>query len=310
MTLLSPRHCTLCGPDAGKRVRFAPNFEAQDLNAAVFSARRMPDRRHFQLVCCEGCGIIYSDPACDPAALASLYQASSVNYDRQEEQIFDSYAPVLDRGLRRVAKRGLFLEIGGGTGFMLRYGAQHGFAEQLEIEPSADAELKFRPAGPAARFVRGMFDQTLFEQGPLRRSSVSLACFFQMLDHVPSPVELLRTVHEALEPGGIAVCVTHDTSAFSARVLGERSPIYDIEHTYLFNPANLSRLFAHAGFTEIESFAVANRYSLRYWAHLAPLPLGLKRSILPALERTGLARLPLRLNAGNFAIIARKPPTL
>src|SRR3954471_9791432 len=154
---LEERHCPLCGPGTPRQVKFPPNFDSQDLSAKVFSARRMPDRRHFRLVECEKCGIIYSDPACDPSQLASLYEQSAVTYGSQEEQIYDSYAAVLDRALPSVRGRKSFVEVGGGRGFMLRWAAERGFAEQIEIEPSADAERKFQPPHPGARFIRGIF---------------------------------------------------------------------------------------------------------------------------------------------------------
>ncbi len=298
---LEARQCTLCGPKASKRVKYATRFSEQDLNAEIFAARRMPDRCHFQLVECEECGMIFSDPACDPSALSELYSEAAVNYGKQAEQIYDSYALVLDRALPRISKRGTFVEIGGGTGFMLKWGAENGFKEQIEIEPSADAEKKFEPASKGARFVRG-----IFKKGTLPPASVSLACFFQMLDHVPDPAAFLRDVFEALEPGGLAVSVTHNTAAWSAKLLGERSPIYDIEHTYLFNPSNLSRLFAQAGFERSDTFTVSNDYALRHWLHLAPIPA--KKSLLiPFFEKTRLADVRVKLNAGNFGVIARKP---
>lgn len=303
MIKLETRFCTLCGPQAEKQVKYPPSFSEEDLNAAVFSARRMPDRRHFRLVECTDCGIIYSDPACDPSSLAALYQESSVTYGDQEEQIFQSYAPVLDRALARTRNRGTFLEIGGGRGFMLRYGAENGFSCQIEIEPSADAEKKFqKPVGSTnAQFIRGVF-----EKGALPANSVSLACFFQMLDHVPNPQEFLRAVFDVLEPGGVAVCVTHNTQALTARFLGEKSPIYDIEHTYLFNPGNMAQLFKRVGFETIDTFDVANRYAIKYWMNLVPVPKPVKKALLPTLKATRLADLRIKLKAGNFGIISQK----
>ena len=299
---LEDRFCTLCGPTSAKSVKYVSNFSENDLNAAIFSARRAPDKRHFRLVECETCGLIYSDPAANSADLATLYKEAGVTYDDQEAQIYDSYAPVLDRAMRKLKKRATFLEIGGGRGFMLRYGVENGFASEVEIEPSADAEKKFVPASPQSRFIRG-----IFTRNTLAPSSVSLACFFQMLDHVPGPSEFLENVFEVLEPGGVAVCVTHDTGAFSAKVLGERSPIFDIEHTYLFNQHNLSSLFTKTGFEQVTAFSVPNRYSLNYWMHLFPLPRNLKGVALSALRALRLADRRLNLYAGNFAVIAVKP---
>lgn len=299
---MEARHCPLCGPGATKQTRFPANFTEDDLNAAIFSARRMPDRKHFRLVECTGCGIVYSDPAATPGTLASLYRESSVNYGRQEEQIYRSYASLLDRALERLEHRGTFVEVGGGRGFMLTYGAAHGFGRQIEIEPSGDAEKKFTPASKNASFSR-----RVFAQGVLPASSASLICFFQMLDHVPDPLGFLVAAHTALEPGGVAVCCVHDTQALSARVLGERSPIYDIEHAYLFNPDNLTRLFQRAGFGRIETFPLVNHYAIRHWLDLAPIPGGVRSMALRMLEKLQLADMRIALNAGNFGVVAQKP---
>lgn len=301
MVTMESRDCTLCGPGAGKVERFPANFSAEDFSARTFSARRQPDRRHFRLVECQGCGIIYSDPACTPDALAQLYTGSAVTYDDQESQIYDSYAPVLDRAVARLKRRGTFVEVGGGRGFMLRYGAERGFSDLVEIEPSADAEKKFSPPGKNARFICD-----IFKQGTLATGSASLVCFFQMLDHLPDPMGFLRAVFDILEPGGIAVCVTHDTSALTAKLLGEASPIYDIEHTYLFNRKNLAEMFRKAGFSDAKTFPIANDYALRYWLNMAPLPRGVKDRVRSAVEGTKLGKMRLRLYLGNMGIVAEK----
>jgi SAM-dependent methyltransferase len=300
---LEERHCPLCPPDTGTRVKYRATFRPEDLNAEVFSARRMPDRSHFQFLECAGCGLIYSSPACGASELAKLYLDSEVSYEQQESQIFDSYAPVLDRALQRQPGRKAFVEVGGGRGFMLDYGRRHGFATQIEIEPSADAERRFQ-AQPGASFIRSMFGN-----GVVPPKSASLVCFFQMLDHVPQPLQFLQAVLEALEPGGVAICVTHNTAALSASVLGERSPIFDIEHTYLYNTSNLPKLFRRAGFDKVEAFPISNSYAFRHWLHLAPIPRKTKELTGRLLEKTGALDVRIPVRAGNFAVVAERPAT-
>ncbi len=66
--------------------------------------------------------------------------------------------------------------------------------------------------------------------------------------------------------------MTHDYRAPINRLLGRRSPIIDIEHMQLFCPASLDRLLGEAGFADIAIRAIRNRYPLRYWLRLRPLP--------------------------------------
>lgn len=74
---------------------------------------------------------------------------------------------------------------------------------------------------------------------------------------------------------------------------------------YLFDQKTMARMLAKNGFEVIRVFRVRNRYPLHYWTSLAPLPAGLKRSLLSMLRRTGLGRLALSWNAGNFGIVGR-----
>jgi SAM-dependent methyltransferase len=298
---LQPRDCVLCGPQAAKHLKYAASFSAEDLTPKIFSARRGPDRKHFQLMRCADCNIVYSDPACDPAQLGGLYAASEVTYGAQEEEIYKSYAPILDQARALTRGRKSFVEVGGGSGFMLRYGQTHGFSRQIEIEPSTQAHAHFKQSGTPGEFICGMFDGA-----SLPKQSASMVCFFQVLDHLSDPKKFLQDIYEVLEPGGVAVGITHNTEALSARLLGRRSPIYDIEHTYLFNLDNIKRIFSAAGFRTVQSQPIANTYSVRYWADLLPTTPGLRRSAQSALRALHLADLPVRLRAGNLAAFGVK----
>jgi hypothetical protein len=103
------------------------------------------------------------------------------------------------------------------------------------------------------------------------------------------------------------LCLNHNVDALSSRLLGERSPIIDIEHTYLYSPATLTRLLAKAGFEINEVGPVLNTYSVSYLARLVPAPAALKRAVLASLEYSRLGRVPLRVPLGNLYVIATKP---
>jgi len=125
-----------------------------------------------------------------------------------------------------------------------------------------------------------------------------------VLDHAPDPIALLQACRKDLRPGGVALFINHDCGALSARLLGELSPIIDVEHTVLFDKRTMQRTFEKCGFQVRDVFAVRNSYPLSYWTKLAPLPKPLKTPLLSVLHGSGAGRLPLTMSAGNLGLIA------
>lgn len=301
--------CTLCGPRAPKRLKYGGNVTPEKITPQNFSPRNLGVRKHFDIVECDSCGILFSDPVLPAATLNDLYSQSDLSDEpvlesgaaALEPHIAESYRPVLERAARNLSSRRRFVEVGGGTGFVLAEAARLGFTELVEVELSEEARRKFA-APNGARFIASTLEESSIERG-----SASAVAFFQMLDHVPDPKNFLARVYDCLEPGGQAVCVVHNTRAIPTRLLRRRSPIFHVCHNYLFHPENLTRLFGSLGYENIEAFPIPNAYPLWYWLYLLPLPPGLKRALGKALRAARLDDKTVRLYAGNFAVIARKP---
>jgi hypothetical protein len=80
----------------------------------------------------------------------------------------------------------------------------------------------------------------------------------------------------------------------------------DIEHLQLFNPRALRTLLLGCGFQQISVTAFSNRYPLRYWLRLLPLPAGIKRFLNRRLWRADLFAMPISLPVGNVLAVGRK----
>ena len=120
------------------------------------------------------------------------------------------------------------------------------------------------------------------------------------------PNEFLQIVYGMLKKRGRILFILHDTNGLSVKVLGEKSPIFDIEHIYLFNRDNLANLFQKNGFKVVSTFSVKNTYPLFYWTRMFPLPPMIKKTLLTMFKITNLEDTPIALNAGNIGIIAEK----
>ena len=291
-------HCPICETNSHDREVYAMNFQASDLNPEVFSARRLPDRLHYRMVRCGECGVLRSDPILSDGELAALYAQSEFTYASEAEFTRKTYGRYLQRALRLVRDRGALLEIGCGSGFFLQEALAQGFREAWGVEPSADA-IRHAPEALRPRIYEGLYGADTCPAG-----SFDLVCGFQVLDHAPDPIALLAACRKDLRPGGVALFINHDCGALSARLLGELSPIIDVEHTVLFDKRTMQRTFEKCGFHVREVFAVRNSYPLSYWTKLAPLPKPLKTPLLSVLRGSGAGRLPLTMSAGNLGLIA------
>ena len=225
---LQDTRCPICLTNDQDREVWPRNFDPKDLCAEVFSARRLPDRLHYRMVRCQRCGLLRSDPILPLADLARLYNASHFTYEEDTGFTRQTYATYFETALTRVRQRHRLLEIGCGNGFFLEEARGRGFVEVYGVEPSVDA-VRHAPENLGARICVGAYERDTFPD-----NYFDVVCCFQVLDHAPDPAALVRAAFEDLKAGGVALFINHDSGAWSARLLGELSPIVDVEHTVLF----------------------------------------------------------------------------
>jgi len=293
--------CAICGTEGNATELYASNFTPDDFSPAVFSARRPPDRIHYRMVRCNACDLVRSDPVADPAAVAKLYQQSTFDYSHEVDNLASTYGEYLAGLDRHGVQKGAILEIGCGNGFFLKQARAQGYRDVRGVEPS-QAAVQLAPPDLRDAIVCAMMGPGIFPD-----ASFDVVCFFQVLDHIFSPSNVLETCFRILKPGGFVLCLNHNVDALSSRLMKDRSPIIDIEHTYLYSPSTIKRLFSKFGFQVTEVGKVRNRYSLSYLMRLVPAPRPLKKAFLGILQGTGLGRVPLRVPLGNLYMFAQKP---
>ena len=286
---MQTRCCPVCGVGEPQSTVFLEaSFDPARLTDASFASRKTPEFMSYRLLRCLACHTVYAAAAPPPEMLANAYAAAA--YDSAEEASLaaDTYAAALAPALALLPHRGRVLEIGTGTGALLARMLRAGFAQAVGVEPSRAAISQADPA------VRPMITEGVFTETDFEPESFDLICCFQTLEHVPDPRALVRSCARLLRPGGMLALVTHDYAAPLNRLLGRRSPIIDIEHLQLFCRASLDRLLRDAGLPTQQTHVLVNRYPLRYWLRLMPLPEGLKRSVAGTVARDAARPAPHR----------------
>jgi SAM-dependent methyltransferase len=300
--MLEPTACAICGTLENADELYPSTLGDEAFTARVFSARRLPDRVHYRVVQCHTCGLVRSDPVLGAEGLASLYRESTFDYGDELDGLRSTYGRALDEVAELVPARAGLLDIGTGSGFVLEIAQDHGWAEIRGVEPSADA------VGRARADIRPRIAQDMMGPGLFAPETFDAVSMFQALDHMSDPVGLLEECRRVLKPGGVALAFNHNVTAWSARLLRERSPIIDVEHTYLYSPRTIRALFDRAGFDVISVRAVRNTYSISYLAHLLPLPGAMKSRVLSRLHDSRLGRIETTVPLGNLRLLARRRP--
>lgn len=301
MVDLFPTRCAICNIEGEARELYPANFNQADFNPEVFSARRLPDRIHYRMVKCKRCGLVRADPVADPKVTTELYAQSSFNYNSELVNLKYTYKRYLAKLVGYSVRKNALLEIGCGNGFFLEEALVQGYAYIRGVEPSDKAIARAR-ADLRSSIICGSLRPGLFKQGEF-----DVICMFQLFDHIANPGCLLDECFRLLKPNGLILCLNHNIAAIPARLLKERSPIVDIEHTYLYSPTTMIRIFTQHGFRIKESGSVSNRYTLSYLMRLIPLSVFLKRFVIALLNKTFFGQLALSVPLGNLYLIAEKP---
>lgn len=296
------RTCPACHSGPEQATLFLDErIDREKLSAFSYASRKTPEFMRHRLLHCPVCDLVYADKLLAEGELAQAYQSAAYDSSEEADDAAAAYAKAIRPVLQALPRRRNALEIGTGTGIFLEHLAGEGFTGLVGVEPSLHA-IAAAPPHRRAWIQAGMFTAADFTP-----ASFDLICCFMTLEHVADPGGLARAAFNLLSPGGAFVVVTHDYRALLNRLLGRRSPIIDIEHLQLFSEASAAYLYRASGFTDIEVHPFPNSYALRYWLRLTPLPSGAKQPILGFLEHSGLARLKLAFNVGNFLTVGYKP---
>lgn len=291
--------CALC-QKSNYRILYKKNFHSRHLNEKIFSARRLPDRIHFQIVKCKKCGLAYSNPIIEYSKLEKLYKKSFIDYDEHIENLKQTYGTYIRALAKYRIKKNSFLEIGCGNGFMLEEAKRQGFKKVYGVEPGKKSVEK------APVSIRKNIKVSILKKGIFKEDFFDVICCFQTFDHVPNPNEFLKECHRILKKGGLILFLHHDVESFSARVLKERSPIIDIEHTYLYSKQTMSQMLKKHNFEVLEVKSASNIHNLGYWLRLFPLPNLFKLFSLRLLKFFQLDQIKIKINPGNIVAVGRK----
>jgi SAM-dependent methyltransferase len=223
---------------------------------------RGPDRVHgvpgtFVVVRCGACGLAYQNPRPTPASFAAIYPA---NYGPYQGGAVDRahLHPDLAMACRFVHAEqpagGRLLDIGCGPGLFLQ--AMRLLYPQWHVsgvEPDAAAAAAARRAGLDVQ-------HSTVEQADLAPHSWDAVTLWNVIEHLPDPVGMLRRARQLLRPGGVLYMAVPLRDSWDARLFGRYWIGWELpRHFTLFDRPTLARLLDSAGFRLAASACINGR---------------------------------------------------
>ena len=292
MNMSEHERCPICNKLSP--LKFQENIDRQRFNPTTYGSRKAPELMHYEMFECQNCDFLFSVSGPNSEELRRLYFASDFDSPREAKLAALTY-------WREISSRRLdhssTLDVGTGEGSFLSLCVMHGSTKVRGLEPSRAARDR-APESVREMIVLGSFEQE--QASPV----YSLVTLFQTIEHLRNPGDFLDFARDSLIEGGTVAIACHDYRYPLNRILGKKSPIFDIEHLQLFSRKSVSRLILQAGFRNVSVRRYWNRYPVSYLLKLSPF--GTRLSQILSNSNSAWLRLAIPVMLGNLFVTGTK----
>lgn len=221
------------------------------------------EKRGFHIVECADCKMVYTNPRLKQEKINELYDANyfqghgfdkSVNYVADVSEhgkgpdnftLNDWDLASIRSMLKTPGPKPRLLEIGCGTGVFLDKARKHGFeVEGLEL------------SSYAAEYVRNMgipVQTESIENADYPEGTWDVIVMREVIEHLPHPLESLRTVHRWLKKGGVLFMATGNYDCPERKVKGKDWFYFMPEgHLYYFSNRTMTNYLKKVGFEQVK----------------------------------------------------------
>jgi len=127
-----------------------------------------------------------------------------------------------------------------------------------------------------------------------------------VFDHLIDPNDVLKNISKVVKENGYILAISHNVRFYLTKILGEKSPMYDIEHIYLFDKITMRKLLEKHGFQVIYVKDMMSRYTIGHIIKMFPFPGFIKHFLTDAASRLDITDKQVKIMGGNMVALAKK----
>jgi len=260
------RNCPVCGQNDFE-VLFESNMKPDDFNVLFdysmeghdsregLEGYLVPGKEWGRHVRCKNCNLIYMNPMEKVSKTNEYYSKAKNTHAPTIRECYLRTAKSQVRLIQKYAGGTNLLDIGCAQGFFLFSASKVGYTTK-GIEISQDA------AAYAIKEFGLDVEAKPFEELRFPENHFDVVTLWQVLEHVPYPLMMLKEVHRILKPGGLVVASTPNIGGIPAKILRKRW--WDIKRLHLnqFNTKTLANILQNAGFKNMSAVSYRGFVSL------------------------------------------------
>lgn len=251
--------CPLCKADTFT-ILFPSTLTRKDFNLQIIKQNlknTLDDyRKHAQIVRCNECQLVYTNPMEDMKTLLKGYD----NVVDEEYLEIEPYRKKLSlthlKLVERYKNKGNLLDVGCFAGFFLELARQRGW-KTSGIEPSRWARKIAEKKGIT---IVG----TNIETAKIPPKSFDVITLWDVIEHLSDPQKVIQVIHKSLKKDGVVAIGTPNIESILAKILKENYPYLIRMHIILFSPKTLRKLLEENGFRVITTSTYGRSYPLSY----------------------------------------------
>ena len=273
-------------------LRYPEKLEENLFNDLTFASRKRPELMHYDLFECENCKTLFTNRNVNLSQLLKNYEIAEYDSNVEAKYAAKTYVKNLQKALPKF--KGSVLDIGAGDGAFLSASLGVLATSNLGIEPSIKAIAKNDNNRVNIKNIAIEDLET--------NEKFDLVTCFQTIEHLNNPREFITNIKRFIKPGGHFAISCHNRLSLTNKILGEKSPIFDVEHLQVFTDQGIEKLFSGLNFKIVYSNKYRNKYPLSYWLKIAPVGEKIKDFVETKKKLFGLG---ISINVGNHMIVGR-----